>query len=51
MLGWPLLMAWSLVFVLAAGRDLVVLWLIRRVPAGRMVRDHPTRAGCQDLAG
>ena len=50
-LGWPRLMAWSLVFVLAAGGDLVVLWLIRRVPAGRMVRDHPTRAGCQVLAG
>jgi hypothetical protein len=48
-LGWPLLMAWSLVFVLAAGGDLVVLWLIRRVPAGRMVQDHPTRAGCHVL--
>jgi hypothetical protein len=50
-LGWPRLMAWSLVFVLAAGGDLVVLWLIRRVPAGRMVQDHPTRAGCQVLTG
>jgi hypothetical protein len=49
-LGAPRLMAWGLFFVLAAGGDLVVLWLIRRVPAGRHVRDHPTRAGCQVLA-
>jgi len=49
-LGAPRLMAWGLVFVLAAGGDFVVLWLIRRVPAGRYVQDHPTRAGCQVLA-
>ena len=49
LLGRPLLMAWSLVFILAAGGDFVVLWLIRRVPAGRLVQDHPTRAGCQVL--
>lgn len=51
LLGWPLLMAWSLVFVLAAGGDFVVLWLIRRVPADRLVQDHPTRAGCHVLEG
>jgi putative zincin peptidase len=51
LLGWPLLMAWSLVFVLAAGGDFVVLWLIRHVPAGRLVQDHPTRAGCHVLEG
>ena len=51
LLGWPLLMAWSLVFTLAAGGDLVVLWLIRHVPAGRLVQDHPTRVGCQVLEG
>jgi Putative zincin peptidase len=49
LLGWPLLMAWSLVFLLAAGGDFVVLWLIRHVPAGRLVQDHPTRAGCHVL--
>jgi hypothetical protein len=48
--GQPLLMAWSLLFILAAGGDFVVLWLIRRVPAGRLVEDHPTRAGCRVLA-
>jgi hypothetical protein len=47
--GRPLLMAWSLVFALAAGGDLVVLWLLRRVPSGRLVQDHPTRAGCHVL--
>jgi hypothetical protein len=49
LLGWPLLMAWSLVFVLAAGGDFVVLWLLRGVPADRLVEDHPTRAGCHVL--
>jgi putative zincin peptidase len=48
-LGQPLLMAWGLVFVLAAGGDFVVLWLIRGVPPGRLVEDHPTRAGCRVL--
>lgn len=51
LLGWPLLMAWSLIFVLAAGGDFVVLWLIRRVPADKLVQDHPTRAGCHVLDG
>ena len=49
LLGRPLLMAWSLLFVLAAGGDLVVLWLIRHVRPGQLVRDHPTRAGCEVL--
>ena len=51
LLGWWLLMAWSLVFVLAAGGDFVVLWLIRHVPADKLVQDHPTRAGCHVLEG
>jgi hypothetical protein len=48
--GAPLLMAWSLLFTLAAGGDLVVLWLLRGVEPGRLVEDHPTRAGCRVLA-
>ena len=51
LLGWPLLMAWSLIFMLAAGGDFVVLWLIRHVPADKLVQDHPTRAGCHVLEG
>jgi hypothetical protein len=43
------LMAWSLLFTLAAGGDLVVLWLLRGVEPGRLVEDHPTRAGCRVL--
>jgi hypothetical protein len=38
-----------------AGGDLLVLWLLRGVPPGAMVEDHPTRAGClvnrTDLTG
>jgi hypothetical protein len=32
--------------ILGAGGDLVVLWLIRSLRGGVLVRDHPTRAGC-----
>jgi len=45
--GASLLMAWSLLFTLAAGGDLVVLWLLRDVEPGSLVQDHPTRAGCR----
>jgi len=47
--GASLLMAWSLLFTLAAGGDLLVLWLLRGVEPGRLVEDHPTRAGCRVL--
>ncbi len=40
------LMAFGLFFTFVAGGDLVVLWLIRKVPAGKLVQDHPERAGC-----
>ncbi len=40
------LLAFGLLFTFAAGGDFLVLWLIRKVPAGRLVEDHPTRAGC-----
>ena len=50
-LGKPLLMAWSLFFLFTAGGDFVVLWLIRDVEAGRLVRDHPRRAGCEVVEG
>ena len=46
-----LLMAWSLFFLFTAGGDIVVLWLIRDVGAGKLVQDHPTRAGCRVLDG
>jgi hypothetical protein len=31
---------------LAAGGDLMVLWLIRGVRRGQFVQDHPTQVGC-----
>jgi hypothetical protein len=49
--GAPRLMAWGLFFVFTAGGDVLVLWLIRRVPAGRLVEDHPTRVGCRLVGG
>jgi hypothetical protein len=39
----------SLVHTSAAGGDMLILWLIRNVPAGRQVEDHPTQAGCYVL--
>ena len=31
---------------IAACGDLLSLWLLRRLPAGTMVQDHPSRVGC-----
>ena len=45
--GW--LMIYGLLFTAAAGGDMLVLWLLRGVQAGRRVEDHPTRAGCYVL--
>ena len=39
-------MVFGLFFTLAAGGDLLVLWLLRGVPGDARVEDHPTRAGC-----
>jgi hypothetical protein len=41
-----LVMIYGLFFILAAGGDLLVLWLLRGVPGETMVEDHPSRAGC-----
>lgn len=43
------LMGFGLLFTFAAGGDMLILWLIRNVPAGKLVEDHPTRAGCYVL--
>ena len=39
----------SLIHTSAAGGDWLILWLIRKVQAGRQVEDHPTKAGCYVL--
>ncbi len=33
-------------FTLAAGGDALILWRVRNIPPGTLVRDHPDRAGC-----
>lgn len=38
--------AFGLFFIIAAGGDLVVLWLLRDVHGDALVEDHPSRAGC-----
>jgi hypothetical protein len=48
-LGAPRLMAFGLFFVFTAGGDLLALWLMRGIPPGRLVEDHPTRVGCRLL--
>ena len=45
-LGSPSLALFGMIFVFAAGGDLLVLWLIRGVDAQALVQDHPSRAGC-----
>jgi hypothetical protein len=45
-LGSLALALYGMVFVFAAGGDLLVLWLIRKVGRNVRVQDHPTRAGC-----
>lgn len=36
----------GLIFTLAAAGDALILWVIRSVEAGKLVEDHPSRAGC-----
>jgi hypothetical protein len=42
--GWNT--AFGLVFLFAAGGDLLILWVLRGVKADAMVEDHPSRVGC-----
>jgi hypothetical protein len=44
--GWGWFTLFGIVYVITAGGDLVVLWLIRMVDREALVEDHPTRAGC-----
>lgn len=39
-------MLFGVLFTLAAGGDALILWLLRGLAPGRLVADHPTRAGC-----
>lgn len=44
--GSGALLAYGLLFTLAAGGDALILWLLRGVPPTAHVADHPTQAGC-----
>jgi len=39
----------GLVFCLVAGGDLLVFWLIRKVPASELLKDHPSLCGCESV--
>ncbi|MDV3352023.1 DUF3267 domain-containing protein [Leptolyngbyaceae cyanobacterium CCMR0082] len=41
-----LFLTFGLLFTMAAGGDIVILWLLREVETGMYVEDHPTRIGC-----
>lgn len=43
--GW--LLGFGLFFTLAATGDILILWLLRDVEAGREVQDHPDLVGCR----
>ncbi|WP_322814642.1 DUF3267 domain-containing protein [Chloroflexus sp.] len=45
----PLYTAFGAFFTLAAGGDLLILWLLRRDPAQALVIDHSDRVGCELL--
>lgn len=42
--GW--LLGFGLFFTIAAGGDILILWLLRNVPSGKLVQDHPDLVGC-----
>lgn len=44
--GDTLFFWFGLIFTIAACGDLLVLWVIRRVPPDDLVEDHPQRIGC-----
>ncbi len=45
-IGHAWLVNFGLLFILAAGWDMLVIWKLRSVNHDAMVIDHPTRAGC-----
>lgn len=40
------MLVFGFLFTLAAGGDALILWMLRDVPRGALVEDHPSRAGC-----
>ena len=48
-LGSPAILLYGMMFVFAAGGDLLILWITRFLKPGTKIEDHPTRAGCYIL--
>jgi hypothetical protein len=48
-IGSASLALYGMIFVFAAGGDMLILWLIRGVDGRALVLDHPSRAGCMAL--
>jgi hypothetical protein len=46
LLGSPFLFLYGWFFILAAGGDFVILWLLRNDRGDLLVKDHPERVGC-----
>lgn len=46
LLGSPFLFLYGWFFILAAGGDFVILWLLRNDRGDLLVQDHPERVGC-----
>jgi len=36
----------AMIFTVAAGGDFLLIWMLRKIPAGCKVQDHPEKAGC-----
>jgi hypothetical protein len=49
LLGDVNLLLFGLLNTAGAGGDWLMLWLLRRVPKGALVEDHPTKVGCYVL--
>ena len=47
--GWAGAWAFGLLFIIGAGGDMLMLWLLRGVSTGALVEDHPSRVGCYVL--
>ena len=43
------LLLYGMIFIFAAGGDLLILWITRFLKSGTKIEDHPTRAGCYVL--
>lgn len=49
--GWVPAAVYAMWMLWFAGGDLLILWIIRDLPARTLVIDHPDRAGCRIVAG